>query len=156
VDERRFRRSAALGDPAIFRGRGRRLRLLLDTHTLVWAADKRLDAEARKAIEETAEAVFVSAATIWEIEIKRALGKLKTIAGAVPIDDAVQMVGESGFKRLDISFAHAQEAGRLPLLHGDPFDRMLIAQARLEGLTLATADERIRRYDVPVLSVTAR
>lgn len=60
---------------------------------------------------------------------------------------------ESGFERLPISFEHASEAGRLPLHHGDPFDRMLVAQARLEGLTLATGDERIRRYDVAVLDV---
>jgi PIN domain nuclease of toxin-antitoxin system len=65
-----------------------------------------------------------------------------------------QLVEGSNFKRLTINFEHAREAGRLPLLHGDPFDRMLIAQARLEGLTLATADEAIKRYDVPVLSVT--
>jgi PIN domain nuclease of toxin-antitoxin system len=63
------------------------------------------------------------------------------------------LVARSGFERLPISYEHAREAGRLPLLHGDPFDRMLIAQARLEGLTLATADERIKRYEVPVLNV---
>lgn len=62
---------------------------------------------------------------------------------------------DSGFERLNITFAHAREAGRLPPLHGDPFDRMLIAQARLEGLTLATADERIGGYDIAVLPVTA-
>ncbi len=114
---------------------------------LVWAADKRLGDEARETIEETADAVFVSAATVWEIEIKRALDKLKTV------EDTVRLVDRSGFKRLDINFAHAREAGRLPLLHGDPFDRMLVAQARLEGLTLATADANIKRYDVPVLDV---
>lgn len=63
------------------------------------------------------------------------------------------LVDRSGFERLAIDYDHAREAGRLPLLHGDPFDRMLIAQARLEGLTLATADERIKRYEVPVLDV---
>lgn len=114
---------------------------------LIWAARERLARESLATIEETAEAVFVSAATIWEIEIKRALEKLRAP------EDIPAVVDESGFKRLDISFAHAREAGRLPLLHGDPFDRMLIAQARLEGLTLATADERIKRYDVPVLDV---
>jgi PIN domain nuclease of toxin-antitoxin system len=124
------------------------LRLLLDTHTLIWAADKRLGDECRKTIEEIADAVFVSAATIWEIEIKRTLDKLKTS------EDSVQLVDESNFQRLAINFEHAREAGRLPLLHGDPFDRMLIAQARVEGLTLATADKTIKRYDVPVLSVT--
>jgi PIN domain nuclease of toxin-antitoxin system len=94
--------------------------------------------------------VFVSAASIWEIEIKRALNKLEAP------DGVETLVDESAFEHLDISFAHARDAGRLPLLHGDPFDRMLIAQARLEGLTLATADERIGRYDVAVLFVTAR
>jgi PIN domain nuclease of toxin-antitoxin system len=92
--------------------------------------------------------VFVSAATIWEIEIKRALDRLKA-----PQDTAT-LVDDSGFERLAIDFEHAREAGRLPLLHGDPFDRMLIAQARLEGMTLVTADETIRRYAVPVLEAT--
>jgi len=105
----------------------------------------------RETIEDGGNVVFVSAATIWEIEIKRALNKLKTFEDAV---DTIQLVDESGFKRLAIDYDHAREAGRLPLLHGDPFDRMLIAQARLEGLTLATADERIKRYDVPVMDVT--
>lgn len=67
-----------------------------------------------------------------------------------------ELVDESGFERLAISFEHAREAGRLPMHHGDPFDRMLVAQARLAGLTLATGDEEIRRYDVPVLDVAQR
>jgi PIN domain nuclease of toxin-antitoxin system len=115
---------------------------------LIWVAKERLTPDAREVIEETADAVFVSAATIWEIEIKRALEKL-----TAP-EDTVKLVDGSGFERLDISFAHAREAGRLPLLHGDPFDRMLIAQARLEGLTLATTDAKLKRYDVPILDVT--
>ncbi|HEV3094314.1 MAG TPA: type II toxin-antitoxin system VapC family toxin [Solirubrobacteraceae bacterium] len=137
-----------MGDPEVLRGRGR-LRLLLDTHTLVWASDKRLGEEAREAIEAPANTIFVSAATIWEIEIKRALDKLRTV------EDAVQLVDKSGFERLTIDYEHAREAGRLPLLHGDPFDRMLIAQARVEGLTLATADATIKRYDVPVFDVAS-
>jgi PIN domain nuclease of toxin-antitoxin system len=91
--------------------------------------------------------VFVSAATIWEIEIKRALDRLEAP------DDVAGLVEESGFKRLAITFEHARDAGRLPLLHGDPFDRMLVAQARVETLTLASADTDIRRYDVPLLHV---
>lgn len=135
-----------MGDPTVLRGRGR-LRLLLDTHVLVWVAKVRLRDDAREAIEEGAEAVYVSAATIWEIEIKRALDKLR-----VP-EDIAGLVDKSGFKRLAISYEHAREAGRLPLLHGDPFDRMLVAQARLEGLTLATTDAKLKRYDVPILDV---
>lgn len=91
--------------------------------------------------------MLVSAATIWEIEIKRAIRKLEAPT------DLAGLVDRSGFERLRIDYDHAREAGRLPLLHGDPFDRMLIAQARLEGLTIATADEQIKRYDVPVLDI---
>jgi len=114
---------------------------------LLWVAKGLVDADARSAIEETADAVFVSAASIWEIEIKRALDKL-----AAP-EDTIGLVDRSNFKRIAISCEHAREAGGLPLLHGDPFDRMLIAQARVEGLMLATADKTIKRYDVPVLDV---
>lgn len=84
---------------------------------------------------------------MWEIEIKRALGRIDAP------EEVAELVDESGFERLAISFEHAREAGRLPMHHGDPFDRILVAQARLAGLTLATGDEAIRRYDVPVLDV---
>lgn len=89
----------------------------------------------------------MSAATIWEIEIKRALGRL-----TAP-DDAVERVESSGFEPLPINLEHAREAGRLPLHHSDPFDRILIAQARVEDLSLATADEAMTRYGVAVLPV---
>jgi PIN domain nuclease of toxin-antitoxin system len=101
----------------------------------------------RNAIEGEADAVFVSAATIWEIEIKRALNRLQAP------EDVAGLVENSGFERLTITFEHAREAGRLPLFHGDPFDRMLVAQARVEAMTLASADAAIRRYDVPVFDV---
>jgi PIN domain nuclease of toxin-antitoxin system len=123
--------------------------LLLDTHALIWAADDRLDPDVR-AVIIASEGVYVSAVTIWEIEIKRAVGKLRAP------EDVSALVDESGFERLAITFEHALAAGRLPSLHADPFDRMLIAQARIEGLTLATGDAAIRRYDVPVLEVTSR
>ncbi len=96
---------------------------------------------------EAADAVFVSAATVWEIEIKRALGKLQAP------DDLIECSDEAGYERLPITFEHAREAGKLPLLHGDPFDRMLVAQARVEGFTLASTDAAIKQYDVPVLDV---
>ncbi len=124
------------------------MRLLLDTHALIWAAEERLGGAARTAIEGAADEVFVSTASVWEIEIKRALGRLHTPA------DVAGLVDESGFERLSITFEHASAAGRLPLLHGDPFDRMLVAQARVEGLTLATADEQLQRYDVQTLAVS--
>jgi PIN domain nuclease of toxin-antitoxin system len=91
--------------------------------------------------------VFVSSATIWEIEIKRSLGRLRGP------EDVIGLVEQSGFEELPITFEHAREAGRLPPLHGDPFDRMLVAQARVDRLTLASADETLRRYEVPVLKV---
>lgn len=91
--------------------------------------------------------MLVSAATIWEIEIKRALGRLRAPA------DLLGLVADSGFESLPIGFEHAVEAGRLPALHADPFDRMLVAQARLERVALASADASIRLYDVEVFEV---
>jgi PIN domain nuclease of toxin-antitoxin system len=120
--------------------------LLLDTHVFLWwrANSRRLKAPARRAIE-SAEIVFVSAATVWEVSIKVALGRL-----AIP-DRIEAGVADSGFEELPIRFAHAALAGRLPRHHDDPFDRMLVAQATLERLTIVTHDERIRSYDVAFL-----
>lgn len=87
--------------------------------------------------------VAVSAASVWEIAIKRAKGKLATP------ENLLERLAE--FRPLPITFAHAQQAGTLPLHHADPFDRMLVAQAQLEGLTLVTGDARIARYQVQVL-----
>ena len=86
--------------------------------------------------------VFVSAVTVWEIAVKRASGKL---GFARPIEKGI---AGYGFHPLPISIAHAEWAGALPLVHRDPFDRMLVAQAHLEGLTLVTVDEQILRYQV--------
>ena len=120
-------------------------RLLLDTHVFLWwrADDRRLRTHARDAIA-TADVVFVSAASAWEVAIKRALGRLQ-------IPDTIEAgVLASGFERLPISFAHAEAAGQLPPHHADPFDRLLIAQARLEELTLVTHDRHFERYDVNI------
>jgi PIN domain nuclease of toxin-antitoxin system len=89
--------------------------------------------------------VAVSAASAWEIELKRNLGRLDAPT------DLVEQVTASRFAPLAITLEHAAAAGRLPLHHRDPFDRLLVAQARLEGLTLVTRDDDIRRYDVAVL-----
>lgn len=146
LDERRLRPAPSRRDPSPLR-RPRRLRILLDTHTLIWVAEEELEASAWSAIQH-AVSVYVSAATIWEIEIKRATGRLRAP------DDVAWLVEQSGFDELPIRFEHAIVAGRLPAFHADPFDRMLVAQARIEGLTIATADEAIRRYDVPVLPIS--
>jgi len=123
------------------------VRLLLDTHALLWwLADEDLTTQARDAIADPANLVVVSAASAWEISIKRALGKL-----AAP-DDLEQQVQEGGFSPLPISIAHALAAGQLARHHEDPFDRMLIAQALAEGLTIVTRDKRFNDYGVPLLS----
>ncbi len=123
---------------------------MLDTHVLLWVTEDRpFEREVRSVIADPGNEKWVSAATIWEIAIKRASGRL-------PLDqDPARAVEASGFDSLPISFDHAERAGALPSHHGDPFDRMLVAQAQLEGLTLVTADRLIQRYDVPVLIASA-
>ena len=122
------------------------MRLLLDTHVFLWwrADSRHLRADARRAIAD-AQLVFVSAATAWEAAIKAALGRLR-------IPDTIEAgVLDSGFEQLPISFAHAEAAARLPPHHADPFDRMLVAQARTEGLTLVTHDRRLAPYGIEIL-----
>jgi len=123
------------------------MRLLLDTHALLWwLRDEGLAVEARAAIATPRNSVFVSAANTWEISIKQSLGKL-TVDG-----DVLKHVAQAGFDELPITLAHGIAAGQLPTHHKDPFDRMLIAQAQLEGLTVVTRDQRFRQYDVPTLA----
>ena len=114
---------------------------------LLWALEdsERLSKPTRQAITESAEAVFVSAATIWELEIKRSLGRLQVEV------DLSEYCERSGFDELPVRFAHARALSGLPLHHRDPFDRMLVAQATAESLTIATADAEIGRYDVATL-----
>jgi len=100
----------------------------------------------RAAIADPAHDVFVSAASAWEIAIKTALGRL-----AFPLDRIESVLAQMGIAPLPISLAHAVAAGSLPRHHDDPFDRMLVAQARLEGLVLITEDTALARYDVPIL-----
>ena len=122
------------------------MRLLVDTHVLLWTleGDPRIQDGWRRAMSE-AEQVFVSAVTIWETAIKSALGRLK------PSRDPVQVARSLGFLPLAVTWEHAEAVAALPLHHGDPFDRLLIAQARLEGLTLVTADRMFARNDVALL-----
>ncbi len=124
-------------------------RLLLDTHVLLWAlaGDPKLGGDARLAVADPRNDVFVSAVSVWEIAIKRALGKLK-----VP-DSLVATIAGTGFRELPVTFFHAELAGSLPPRHNDPFDRMLVAQAQADGLVLVTADVNIPRYGVRTLSV---
>lgn len=121
------------------------MRLLLDTHVLLWwLADEELTSEARALIADPANVVAVSAASAWEISIKKALGKL-----AAP-DDLEQQILVCDFTPLPISISHAMTAGQLPRHHDDPFDRMLIAQARVEQMAVVTRDKRFGDYDIAV------
>jgi PIN domain nuclease of toxin-antitoxin system len=119
------------------------MNVLLDTHTaLWWFADTELSAEAREIIEDGGNLVAVSAASVWEVAIKRELGKLKAPAGFAAA------VVVNGFEPLSITSEHAELAGSLPMHHRDPFDRMLVAQAKIEGLTIVSRDPSFAAYDV--------
>ncbi|WP_420462062.1 type II toxin-antitoxin system VapC family toxin [Candidatus Palauibacter sp.] len=124
-------------------------RLLLDTHVFLWCLSDvaRISDLARSAIVDPRNEVFVSAITGWEIEAKRAKGRLDAPEGLSTL------VEKRGFTHLPLEFRHAEEAARLPVLHRDPFDRFLIAQARVEGLTLVTRDRRVLQYDVPTMAI---
>lgn len=120
--------------------------LLLDTHVVLWwlADAPELSDEIKDRLDHEPD-VRVSAATLWEIAIKQALGKITAPA------DLAERVRDCGFRELPIGSAHAVAAGRLPPIHHDPFDRMLVAQARCEDLVLVTSDPRCRQYDVATL-----
>jgi PIN domain nuclease of toxin-antitoxin system len=120
--------------------------LLLDTHVVLWwLLDDGALSDELKAMLDHEPDVYVSPATIWEVAIKQAIGKLATPA------DLPEQIRDSGFRELPIVAAHAIAAARLPPHHRDPFDRMLVAQAQVEEFTLVTRDAEIRRYDVPIL-----
>jgi PIN domain nuclease of toxin-antitoxin system len=121
------------------------MNLLLDTHAFLWAIDNspKLSQMARDAIVNGNNIVFVSAATAWEIAIKKAIGKLK-----IPNGDYLEELKLHRFIPLDITTEHALAVENLPPHHKDPFDRMLIAQAHVESLTLVTRDPRIKAYAV--------
>jgi PIN domain nuclease of toxin-antitoxin system len=122
--------------------------LLLDTHIVLWwlADDPTLAAEIKDRLDHEPD-VYISAATIWEVAIKQSIGKLQKP------EDLPERVRDSGFRHLDIKAEHAIAASRLPLIHRDPFDRMLIAQAKAEHLTLVTRDAEIAKYDLEILAV---
>ena len=122
------------------------MRVLLDTHVFLWWAldDPRLGVSARGAIGAASEA-FVSIVTAWEIAIKRAIGKLDVL----PL--SADLLDSHGFTLVPATLEHAALSSELPLHHRDPFDRMLIAQAHYEGLTLVTHDRRLFAYPIPIV-----
>ncbi len=125
------------------------MRLLLDTHIALWAVadSRRLSAKARALIADPANEIFISAATIWEIAIKHALGR-----GEIPVSGqrAIEIFRQAGFVLLDITPAHAAQVERLPPVHQDPFDRLLVAQAMVEPLRLLSHDATVAAYGVVV------
>lgn len=122
------------------------MNLLLDTHVVLWWSDgRRVADDVAAAVAEPANRVLVSAASVWEAAIKVAAGKLDL---QTPMR---VMVDAQGFDHLPITADHGERAGGLPLHHRDPFDRVLVAQAQLEGLTLVSHDRRFAAYDVELL-----
>ncbi len=127
------------------------MRLLLDTHVFLWwlADDQRLSPRCREQIANPINDVMLSAVTVWELAIKLGLGKLE-----MEPSDAERLhllAADNGFDELPISAAHAAEVRLLPAHHRDPFDRLLVAQAQSEGLTVVTADPAIHPYQVAVM-----
>lgn len=122
--------------------------LLLDTHPFVWflVDHKRIPDRLMKKLTDPARIVYVSAVAVWEATIKAGLGKL-----ALPLDDLEATITAAGFTALPVTVAHALEVWHLPPIHRDPFDRLLVAQARHERLTLVTRDAAIRRYQVDTM-----
>lgn len=121
-------------------------RLLLDTEAFIWwdANDRRLGVHARAAIQDAPE-VYVSAASAWEIAIKIALGKLRTTR------QPSRALSDAAFLELPVTFQHADALENLPPHHSDPFDRLILASASVEGLTIVTSDRQFNLYSVPLL-----
>ena len=122
------------------------MRLLLDTHVFLWWVQnaRKLGPKARQSIEQ-AESVHVSIVSAWEFAVKKALGKLDLDA------DFEQAIDMEGFGKLDITFDQARLVGKMQPVHGDPFDRMLVAQAITEGLAFVTVDRRLSQYPVKII-----
>ena len=125
-------------------------RILLDTHALIWwlDGDNKLGLNAIEQISNPENDIYVSAATVWEMSIKQQMGKL------VAPEDIESKVEQAGFSPLPITLFHGQQAGKLPLHHKDPFDRMLIAQAQAEGLQILTKDEHFTVYGIRLIDAS--
>ncbi|CAM5411441.1 type II toxin-antitoxin system VapC family toxin [Streptomyces griseorubiginosus] len=124
------------------------MRLLLDTHVVLWWLGDSIELSGEvKDLLDTEPAVYVSAVSPWEIAMKQSLGKLEGP------EDLAERVRDSQFTSLPVTAGHGVRAGRLPAHHRDPFDRILVAQAQIEGMTLVTRDKWIPQYDVRVMPV---
>lgn len=123
------------------------MKLLLDTQVVLWWThdSRRLSETARELVGDPRHDVLLSAVVAWEIAIKRAIGKLEVRPALV-----AELLAGGGATELVVSVAHGTEVERLPMHHRDPFDRLLVAQARVEGAVIVSSDEALRAYDVPV------
>lgn len=126
-------------------------RFLLDTHIVIWWAQdsSRLSEAQRAVISDPANEIYVSAVSVWEASIKSGQGKLTL--PTTPLDFFQKVLEHSGFLPLPVQFSHAGAVRELPPIHNDPFDRLLIAQARVEGLSLVSDDGHFRQYELPGL-----
>jgi PIN domain nuclease of toxin-antitoxin system len=125
------------------------MNLILDTRALLWWLDDSplLSDVGRSVIADPDNVIVLSAVVIWEIRIKQAIGKLEIAPDFYPV------IKNQGFDLLPITVDHAMAVGELPMHHRDPFDRMIIAQAKLEGLKVVTHDTVFKKYDIPVLEI---
>jgi PIN domain nuclease of toxin-antitoxin system len=125
------------------------VRILVDTHVFIWCDQqpRRVDPKLLTGLRDVRNDIFVSVASVWEIAIKRATGKLAFAASIV------ETVEKLGIQLLPISGAHAEHAGGLPRHHNDPFDRLIVAQAYLEGMVLGTQDPAMRAYGTATLGL---
>ncbi|HWX45691.1 MAG TPA: type II toxin-antitoxin system VapC family toxin [Solirubrobacteraceae bacterium] len=121
--------------------------LIVDTHAALWflEGDRRLSRAARRVIEDDRAERLLSAVSVIEVAVKRRLGKLDMSA------DFYEAMYRQGLRGLPVTDRHARRLADLPLHHRDPFDRLLVAQAQVEGMAILSADERLRAYDVPIL-----
>lgn len=127
------------------------MKLLLDTHVLIWSAAGTLAGRALRLINKVDNDLYFSSASIWEIVIKRQLRPCDFQLDPYRLREQLLL---HGYKELQMKGEHALEIDRLPLHHKDPFDRMLLAQARVESMSLLTADVRLKEYGSPVLYVS--
>ena len=126
------------------------MKLLLDTHAFIWATedDQQLSGRAAKAIALSSNEVFVSAVCAWEIAIKVSLKKLQL---SVPLEERMRGMAAAGYQHLPVDWSHAAATAELPFHHKDPFDRMLAAQARVEGMTLVSRDPVFKKFGIKTL-----
>ncbi len=121
---------------------------LLDTHILLWwlCNSPRLSTQIQKLIADPSNEIYISPASVWEASIKRTLGKLE-----FDNEELLTAIDSSGFREIAVTVRHGLIAGGLPRYHEDPFDRMLIAQAQVEGFSIITHDAKFKHYNVPII-----